>query len=69
MLAMGERTGNLDIILENLREFYEEEVDNFMKNLSTIIEPVMLIFIGVIVGTVALGILGPIYKITGNLNK
>lgn len=69
MIAMGERTGNLDVILSNLSEFYEEEVDNIMKNLSTVLEPVMLIFIGLIVGTVALGILGPIYKITGSINK
>lgn len=68
MIAMGEKTGTLDTTLKYLSEFYQDEVDMTMKNLSTIIEPVLLIVIGSIVGTVALAILGPIYKITGNLN-
>lgn len=67
MIAMGERTGNLEHTLNYLNEFYESEVDNTMKNLSTILEPALLIFIGLIVGGVAISILGPIYKITGNL--
>lgn len=67
MIAMGEKTGNLDTILQYLSEFYEQEVNSTMKNLSTIIEPVLLIIIGGLVGTVAMAILGPIYTITGNL--
>lgn len=69
MIGMGERTGSLDRTLKYLSEFYGGEVDSIMKNLSTILEPVLLIFIGVIVGTVAISILGPIYKITGNLKQ
>ncbi len=67
MIGMGEKTGNLDNSLKYLSEYYEGEVDNAMKNLSTVLEPILLIVIGVVVGTVALSILGPIYKITGNL--
>ncbi len=69
MIAMGEQTGSLEKTLKYLSEFYEEEVDSTMKNLGNILEPVLLMFIGVIVGTVAISILGPIYQITGNLRK
>ncbi|MFA5828897.1 MAG: type II secretion system F family protein [Candidatus Gracilibacteria bacterium] len=69
MIAMGERTGSLDSTLKYLSDFYESEVDTTVKNLSTIIEPFLLIFIGGIVGVVALSILGPIYSITGGIKK
>lgn len=67
MIGVGEKTGNLDSTLNYLAGFYEDEVDEATKNLSTILEPVLLIVIGIIVGTVAISILGPIYQITGNL--
>lgn len=69
MVGMGERTGSLESTLLHLSDMYAEEVDNTMKNLSTILEPALLIFIGLIVGFVAISILGPIYKITGNLRQ
>lgn len=69
MIGVGEKTGNLDTTLQYLSGFYEEAVDEATKNLSTIIEPIMLITIGIIVGTVAIAILGPIYQITGNLRQ
>jgi type IV pilus assembly protein PilC len=67
MIGMGEQTGNLDESLAYLSEYYEGEVDSAVKNLSTVLEPLLLIGIGVMVGFVAISILGPIYKITGNL--
>lgn len=69
MIAMGEQTGSLGETLKYLSEFYEEEIDSTMKNLGNILEPVLLMFIGVIVGTVAISILGPIYQITGSLRN
>ncbi|MFH0820937.1 MAG: type II secretion system F family protein [Candidatus Peregrinibacteria bacterium] len=69
MIAMGERTGSLEHTLSFLAQMYQEEVENTMKNLSTILEPLLLIIIGVVVGGVAISILGPIYKITGNLKQ
>ncbi|MDP4008577.1 MAG: type II secretion system F family protein [Candidatus Peregrinibacteria bacterium] len=68
MIGVGEKTGNLDNTLKYLAGFYEDEVDETTKNLSTVLEPVLLIVIGIIVGTVAISILGPIYQITGNLS-
>lgn len=67
MIAMGEKTGNLEDTLKYLGDYYEEEVDETIKNLSTVIEPFLLIFIGLIVGLVAIAILGPIYEITGKM--
>jgi len=68
MVGVGEETGSLEETLNYLALFYEEEVDNTTKNLSTVIEPLLLITIGSMVGLVAMAILSPIYEITGNLN-
>lgn len=68
MIGIGEKTGNLENIFQYLGDFYEEEVDDAVKNISTIIEPAMLIIIGVLMGVVALSILGPIYQVTGGIN-
>ena len=67
MLRVGEKTGNLEDVLTYLSEFYEEEIDNITKDLTTILEPIMLIGIGLAVGFVALAIIGPIYKLTGSV--
>lgn len=67
MIEMGERTGTLSTSLMYLAEYYESEVESALKDISTIIEPVLLIFIGGIVGTVAIAIIGPIYSIAGNV--
>ncbi len=64
MISVGEETGSLDQILENLSGFYEEEVSQTMDSLPTIIEPVLMIFIGIAVGGVALAIMMPIYSLT-----
>lgn len=66
MIAVGEESGNLEEVLNFLAEFYENEIDYISKNLSTILEPLLLIVIGVIVGVIALAIITPIYQITGS---
>jgi len=67
MIKVGERTGNLEEVLLYMGEFYDEEIDNITKNLTTILEPIMLIVIGLGVGFIALAIIGPIYSLTGNI--
>jgi len=69
MINVGERTGKLDETLIYLAKFYEEEVDDATKNLATVIEPVLLIFIGVILGGLAIAIITPIYQISGSLRR
>ena len=67
MAKVGERSGNLSETLDYLANFYEEEVDNATKNLSTILEPALLIFIGLVVGFVAMSIINPIYELTSKV--
>ncbi|MFH1292334.1 MAG: type II secretion system F family protein [bacterium] len=69
MIKVGEQSGNLEETLLYLSDFYEAEVDTATKSLSTIIEPALLIFIGLLVGFLALSIITPIYNITSGINK
>ncbi len=64
MVAVGENTGNLTENLNYLAEYYESEVDDFVKNLSGTLEPILLIFMGVLVGFIALSFITPLYKLT-----
>jgi len=65
MIAIGEETGELDSILVELAEFYEEEVNQIMENLPAIIEPLLILFLGTAVGGVAVAIIMPMYSLTG----
>ena len=67
LLALGEATGGLAEACDNAAEYYEGEVDESMKNLAISLEPILIIFVGVIVAFVAFSIIGPIYKITGSI--
>jgi type IV pilus assembly protein PilC len=69
MIGVGEQSGKFEDTLFFLAEFYETEVDNATKSLSTIIEPVLLLCIGLVVGFLALSIITPIYDITGNIKR
>jgi type IV pilus assembly protein PilC len=69
MLAVGERTGKLEDTFGYLAEFYEDEVDATTKNLSTILEPVLLIVIGLTVAYIAIAIISPIYNFIGNIQR
>lgn len=69
MVLVGEESGRLDETLLYLADFYDLEVDSATKNLSTTIEPILLIFIGLVVGFLALSIITPIYSITGNIRR
>lgn len=64
MLEVGEETGTLETILEQLAEHYEADVDTTLKNLSSIIEPLLLLFIGGLVGLLASALILPIYNIS-----
>ncbi len=64
MILIGEGTGNLEENLEYLSEYYDGEVDTKLHALTSLIEPVMLLFMGLLVGFVALSIITPIYSIS-----
>jgi type II secretory pathway component PulF len=67
MIAVGEETGELDNILVELAEFYEDEVDNIMENLPSIIEPLLILVLGLGVGGIAIAIIMPMYSLTSSI--
>ncbi len=69
MIAVGEKTGTLDETLLYLADFYDEEIDAVAKNLTTLLEPMLLLVIGLVVGFVALAIISPIYDLTGSISR
>lgn len=67
MLAVGEETGQTDTILIKVADFYEEEVDVAIEGLSAIIEPVMIVVMGSMVGLIAASVMGPIAGLAQNI--
>ncbi len=63
MISVGEETGKMGEMLSGIANFYEEEVDQKTKDLSSIIEPILMIFIGVAVGAFAISMLAPTYSL------
>lgn len=63
MIMVGEETGSLDTILDEIADFYEKEVTETMNNLSSILEPVLMVLLGLAVGIVAVSIVSPIYSL------
>ena len=67
MIAIGEETGRLDTMLSKVANFYDEEVDATLKGLTSLIEPLMIVGLGLIVGFIAVSVISPIYSIVGSL--
>lgn len=66
MITVGEETGTLDEVLKNLAEFYQEDVEQTMESLPIIIEPILMILMGLGVAGLAIAIILPIYSMTQN---
>lgn len=69
MIEIGEETGTLEENLNFLYDFYAEEVTDMSNNLATLLEPLLLVFIGAMIGLLAIMIIGPIYQLTGSINN
>lgn len=69
MLAVGEETGQTDVVLLKVADFYEEEVDVAIDGLSAIIEPVMIVVMGSMVGLIAASVMGPIAGLAQNIQS
>jgi type IV pilus assembly protein PilC len=65
MIAVGEETGQTAKILGKLADFYEEEVSNAAKNLSSLIEPMLILLIGIVIGFFAISMIQPMYSMLG----
>lgn len=68
MIAVGESTGALDTMMEKIADFYDDEVDQAVKNLTDMIEPFMLVFLGVVVGGLVIAMYLPIFKMAGAIS-
>src|SRR6202162_791318 len=69
MIAVGEQTGAMDAMLQKIADFYEEEVDAAVKDLLTAMEPVMIVFLGVVVGGVVISMYLPLFTLIGKLSE
>jgi type IV pilus assembly protein PilC len=63
MISVGERTGALDAMLAKIADFYEAEVEQTVANLTTLLEPLMIVFLGVVVGGIVIAMYLPIFKL------
>jgi type IV pilus assembly protein PilC len=68
MIAVGEETGKVAEMLTQVAEYYETDVEDRTKDLSTIIEPVLMLIIGLAVGVFAVSMIGPIYSLTSQIS-
>ena len=63
MIAVGEATGALDAMLQKIADFYEDEVDNVVNNLTALMEPLVIVFLGVVIGGLVVSMYLPIFKL------
>ena len=69
MIAVGESTGALDTMMAKIADFYDDEVDQAVKNLTDMIEPFMLVFLGVVVGGLVISMYLPIFTMAGAITS
>jgi type IV pilus assembly protein PilC len=67
MIGVGESTGALDVMLTKIADFYEEEVDVAVDNLTSMLEPLMMVFLGIVVGGMLIAMYLPIFTLAGNI--
>lgn len=67
MIAVGEQTGALDTMLAKIADFYEDEVDDATANLLSLLEPVMIVFLGVVIGGIVISMYLPMFSLIGKI--
>ena len=68
MVAIGEESGSMDSMLEKVADFYEEEVDNAVDSISSLLEPMIMAFLGVVVGGLVVAMYLPIFNLVPSFN-
>lgn len=68
MLQAGEKTGKIDIMMENIADFYDDEVETMLEGLTSLLEPLLMVFLGVIIGGIVLCMFMPIFKMSEVVN-
>ena len=69
MIGVGEQTGAMDAMLQKIADFYEDEVDAAVKDLLAALEPVMIVFLGVVVGGIVISMYLPLFSLIGQLSN
>lgn len=67
VINVGEKTGNLAELLLSLADFYEEQTDNTLKTLTSLVEPILLVIVGLLIGGMAISVVVPIYQLIGTI--
>ena len=67
MVAVGEETGNLDAMLSKIADFYDTEVDYLLSSLTSMLEPIMIVGMGGIVGFIVISVFLPLYQLVGSM--
>jgi len=67
MIGVGEQTGALDNMLSKIADFYEEEVDVAVASMTSLIEPIMMVFLGGVIGGMVVAMSLPIFEMAGNI--
>ena len=67
MIGVGENSGSLDAMLEKIADFYNEEVDAAVDGLTALLEPALMVFLGLVVGFIVVAMYLPIFKMGGNI--
>lgn len=67
MISVGEATGALDVMLNKVADFYEEEVDQAVENLTSMIEPIIIVFLGVVIGGLVIAMYMPIFSMASSI--
>jgi type IV pilus assembly protein PilC len=67
MISVGEATGALDVMLNKVADFYEEEVDQSVENLTSMLEPLIMVFLGIVIGGLVIAMYLPIFSMASNI--
>jgi len=68
MISVGEQTGALDTMLSKIADFYEDEVDEAVENLMSLLEPVMIVFLGIMIGGIVISMYMPMFSLIGKIS-
>ena len=67
LIEVGDKTGTLDKSMQDVSEYMEYEVSNRLQTITVLLEPIMLVFVGIVVGGMMLAIIAPIYGLIGQV--
>jgi type IV pilus assembly protein PilC len=67
MISVGEQTGALDTMLSKIADFYEDEVDEAIENLMSLLEPIMILFLGIMIGGIVISMYMPMFSLIGKI--